>query len=82
MAKKHPNKHIAQAIQYALKKGWTIKEAGNSAHAFGILLCPSQSRSGCKISIFSTPRNPENHAKQIKKIVDKCTHQEDQNEDL
>jgi hypothetical protein len=26
------------------------------------------------MSVWSTPRNAENHAKQIKRIVDRCPH--------
>jgi hypothetical protein len=29
---------------------------------------------GCSISIWSTPRNPANHAKQIRRAVTRCEH--------
>lgn len=32
----------------------------------------------CVSSIWSTPRNPENHARQIKRIVDRCTRTDTQ----
>lgn len=72
--KKHPNKHIEKAIQQAEEKGWRVLETGKSSHAWGRLLCPETSRFGCQISIWSTPRNPENHAKQIISAVEKCEH--------
>lgn len=37
--KKHPNKHIREALAYAEANGWDIVEAGNSAHAFCRLRC-------------------------------------------
>lgn len=71
---KHPNKAIEAAIQYAEDNGWRYREAGGSSHAWGRLLCPEESREGCQMSIWSTPRNPENHAKQIRRRVDNCEH--------
>ena len=32
--KKHPNKHIREAIEYAVENGWDIVETGKSVHAF------------------------------------------------
>ncbi|MEM7595795.1 MAG: hypothetical protein AAF383_30555 [Cyanobacteria bacterium P01_A01_bin.83] len=80
MAKKHPNKEIRSALEYAKQKGWRVKQGGS--HAWGKIYCPyndSDCRCGefCKISIWSTPRNPINHAKQIRRVVDNCIyHQE------
>ena len=33
------------------------------------------------MSIWSTPRNPVNHANQIIRKVNQCTHEEDENDD-
>lgn len=38
--KKHQNKKIRIAIEYALKKGWVFSESGKSGHSFGQLKCP------------------------------------------
>ena len=43
---KHPNKDIERAIQYAESKNWRYASTGNSAHAWGRLLCPLASREG------------------------------------
>jgi len=72
---KHPNKEIEKAILYAEKNHWIYKESGNSAHAWGRLLCPLHQRDGHQMSIWSTPKSATNHAKQIKKLVDKCQHE-------
>ncbi|SFJ05461.1 hypothetical protein SAMN05421753_11524 [Planctomicrobium piriforme] len=66
--KRHPNKHIEAAIQYAEDRGWTfVKGLG---HCFGILRCPFACF--CSKSVWSTPRSPENHAKDITRTVEKC----------
>ena len=71
---KHPNKTIEEAIGFAEKKGWRCYKAGNSSHAWGRLLCPFQSREGCSMSIWSTPRDNDVHAMQIKRRVNQCPH--------
>ena len=80
--KRHSKKEIEEAIEYAEKYGWRVVKAGNSAHAWGRLLCQEKSRDGCQISIWSTPRNAENHARQIRRAVERCPHQGDNNEQL
>lgn len=77
MAKSHPKKVIKEALQYATNNGWTIESSGNSAHAWGFLKCPYNSKdcregANCLVSIWGTPKSPENHARQIIKVVDKC----------
>lgn len=77
LRKKHPNKELEAAVQYAEDHGWRYKEAGNSAHAWGRLLCPLESRDGCSMSVWSTPRNPFIHAMQIQRRVDFCSHRKE-----
>ena len=72
--KKHPNKEIEAAIKQAESLGWRYKKAGHSAHAWGRLLCPLESKEGCALSVWSTPRNPMTHARQIRKRVEQCPH--------
>ncbi|ACK73753.1 conserved hypothetical protein (plasmid) [Gloeothece citriformis PCC 7424] len=78
MVKKHPNKEIRAALIYAEEKGWRIEEGGS--HAWGKLYCPyndADCRCGefCITSIWSTPKNPSNHARQIYRVVDNCIYQ-------
>lgn len=70
----HTNKHIQSAIQHAQSKGWRLVKTGKSSHAWGRLLCPETNRNGCQISIWSTPRNPKSHAKQILRAIKNCEH--------
>jgi hypothetical protein len=76
MAKRprHPSKEIEAAVAYAEEQGWTwIKVTG---HAWGKLNCRHHDRDGCTLFVWSTPRRPENHAKQLKRDVDRCPHEE------
>ncbi|WP_336932417.1 hypothetical protein [Acinetobacter bereziniae] len=73
---KHPNKHIEAAIEYALENGWKYIETGNSAHAFCILRC-IQGHGDHSMSVYSTPKKPEDRAKDILKMVKKCTPPEE-----
>ena len=70
----HPNKHIREAIEYAEGKGWEFVKAGGHAHIFGTLYCPRRARDGHRTPVYSTPKNPENHAKWIIHRVDRCNH--------
>ena len=74
---RHPNKEIEEAIKYAEQNGWTYKDSGNSAHAWGKLLCALHTREGHQICIWSTPKSTFNHAQQIRKTVDRCQHDEE-----
>lgn len=72
---KHPNKEINAAIEYAKSKDWKVETC--NGHAWGQMFCPKNSpecRCGehCITSIWSTPRNPEDHARKLRRIVDKC----------
>jgi hypothetical protein len=77
---KHPDKEIESAILYAEKNGWIYKDSGQSAHAWGRLFCPLHTREGHQMSIWSTPRDAFNHARQIKRLVDKCQHETAEND--
>jgi hypothetical protein len=69
---RHSNKEIEAALQYAENRDWTIVESPRG-HCWGVLRCP-HGRGGCQKSIWSTPRNPQNHANAIRRFVDHCTH--------
>ena len=50
----HPNKHIREAIDYALEHGWRLRKAGPRAVIRVVLLCPHAARDGCRQQVFST----------------------------
>jgi hypothetical protein len=76
---RHPNKHIEKAVQYAEAMGWRVELS--QGHAWGRLFCPHATPEGCIISVWSTPRNPENHARHIRREVDQCPHDDEDEPD-
>jgi hypothetical protein len=72
----HPHPDIEDALKYAEENGWRVDVGGG--HCWGKIYCPyndKECRGGifCISSVWSTPRNPGNHAKQIRKVVNNCT---------
>lgn len=77
--RKHPSKEIENALRELEALGWMVEEAkGRSAHSWGFVLCPrnmqSDCRSGvfCRMSIWSTPTNPQNHARELLRKAEGC----------
>lgn len=75
LRRKHFNKEIESALRYAELHGWRIEVGGG--HAWGRMYCPMQDlecRCGefCLSSIWSTPKNTRNHARQILRIINNC----------
>ncbi|MBA4010763.1 MAG: hypothetical protein C0481_02750 [Phenylobacterium sp.] len=69
---RHSNKEVEEAIAYAEARGWrVIKGRG---HCWGRLFCPKHDRDGCRISIWSTPRVGQDHANDILRVLDRCSH--------
>jgi hypothetical protein len=70
MTTRHPSKAIQAAIGYAQTHGWIVaKSSGGHAHAWGAIRCTGDCP---QVSIYSTPRVPENHARAIRRAVDRC----------
>ncbi len=69
---RHPDRDIEAAVAYAEALGWEFVRAGS--HAWGILRCPRRGRDGHRKSVYSTPRNPFAHARQIRRAVEACGH--------
>lgn len=72
---KHPKKEIERALAYAESRGWRLEIGG--AHAWGKMYCPANDRDCrcgefCIASIWSTPKSVDNHARQIRRVVDNC----------
>jgi hypothetical protein len=72
----HPKKEVEEAIRHAEDNGWKVEVGGS--HAWGKLYCPyndAECRCGefCITSIWSTPKNPGNFARKLKRVVDNCT---------
>lgn len=80
---RHPKKEIEEALQYAESLGWRVETAsGGRAHVWGRMKCTPGGESGeCKVSIYSTPKSAEDHAKRLKRLVDRCPCPEPESED-
>jgi hypothetical protein len=81
LRRRHPNKEIADALRHAEAQGWRVEIGGS--HAWGRIYCPYEDetcRCGefCISSIWSTPANPTNHARAIRRVVDRCSRRQDQ----
>lgn len=81
---KHPNKEIETVLQHAEANGWRVKES--DGHPWGQTYCPNHmdpccnGGMWCRMSVWSTPKNPENDAKKIKRRIDNCVAIQEQRE--
>ena len=72
---RHPSKEIEEALEHAEDHGWRVEQGGS--HAWGKIKCPFNdgacgSGDWCMTSVWSTPRSPENHARKLRRLVDRC----------
>ena len=67
---RHPKKDVEQGLRYAESSSWSVQPT-SSGHRWGVVSC----NRGCSVTIWSTPKNPANHAKDIRRAVDKCPHE-------
>ena len=65
---RHPKKEVEDALADAEAAGWTVTPT-SSGHRWGVMRCAESSRSGCQVSIWSTPRNPGVHERQLRHVV-------------
>ncbi|MCY3860608.1 MAG: hypothetical protein OXG34_06285 [bacterium] len=70
---RHPNKEVEAVLVEAEKAGWTVVDT-SSGHRWGVMRCVEASRSGCQVSIWSTPKNPGNFARHLRREVGRCGH--------
>lgn len=70
---RHPKKEVEEALADAEAAGWTVMPTA-TGHRWGYMRCCEASRSGCEASVWSTPRNPGNHAKQLRRAIERCPH--------
>lgn len=76
----HPKKEVEAALRHAEENGWRVEVGGS--HAWGRIYCPSnvaECRCGefCITSVWSTPKNPGNHARALRRVVNNCTARRD-----
>ena len=67
---RHGKKDVEKALQVAEAAGFSVTMS--SGHRWGVIECGH----GCEHSVWSTPKNPGNHAKQLIRTVERCEHKE------
>ncbi len=77
--RKHQHKKIREVLEYAQEQGWSIQDG--SGRSWGKVLCPyndNNCRKGeyCLRNVYTTPKNPENKARELKRIIRNCIHSE------
>ncbi|EEA01078.1 conserved hypothetical protein [Burkholderia sp. H160] len=77
LRRRHTKKEIETALAYAEQHGWSVRDGG-TGHAWGKIYRPynnGECRCGefCISSVWSTPKNPGNHARHLRRIADNCT---------
>lgn len=66
---RHPKKEVNAALDYADGLQLTV-ERTVAGHKWGRIVCPC----GARVSVWSTPRSPENHGRQLRRWVDQHDH--------
>lgn len=70
---RHPHKAVEAAVRDAEQRGWRWRKGGG--HCWGRLLCAFADRDGCRVSVWSTPRDGDVHAAQIRRVIGACPHE-------
>lgn len=84
MRKRHTSKEIEAVLQQPEGLGWIVGEG--KGHTWGLLRCPANSkecRCGqfCQMSVWSTPKNPERHARKLQQKARACIALEKKDDD-
>jgi len=67
---RHPRNPVAQALDAAKQAGLDVIEI-HKGHRWGKVECD---RCGVSVAVFSTPKDDDNHAKQIVRFIAKHVH--------
>lgn len=71
---RHPKKDVENALRWAADHGWTVVPTA-SGHRWGEMVCAHTGPEPCRVSIWSTPKSPGNHANRLRQRVRNCPHQ-------
>jgi hypothetical protein len=69
-----PAKEILAAMRELEVAGWRVRIVGGQAHAYARAYCPGGSVGCPPLTIYGTPRVPENEAAKIMKALARCEH--------
>jgi hypothetical protein len=70
---RHPKKDVEEALQEAEKAGMIVED---SRGHWGVIWCPGDEHDRCPrpFWVWSSPKNVQNHAKQIRRYIARCPH--------
>jgi hypothetical protein len=70
---KHPEKEVNTALDHADSRGLQVERTA-AGHRWGRIVCSC----GAWVSVWSTPRSPHNHGRQLRRWVDQHVHEADE----
>lgn len=68
---RHPKKEVHEAVDELRKADWEVEL--RTGHAWAVAKCPYGC---CMVSIWSTPQVPGNHARQLRRSLERCPGEE------
>lgn len=69
-----PAKEILEAIRELEAAGWRVQIASGRAHAYARAYCPAGPEGCPPLTIYGTPRVPENEAAKMLRALARCEH--------
>ena len=69
-----PAKEILAAIRELEAAGWRVQIASGRAHAYARAYCPGGPEGCPPLTVYGTPRVPENEAAKILRALARCGH--------
>jgi hypothetical protein len=69
-----PPKEILAAIRELQVAGWRIQITSGRAHAYARAYCPGGPDCCPPLTVYGTPRVPENEAAKIRRALMRCEH--------
>ena len=73
---RHSKKELEAVVEYAEQQGWEVRTGRR--HAKFKLLCPHHDRDGCMIPVWGTPVDVDDHAKDVRRAIDRCPHKDEE----
>jgi hypothetical protein len=71
----HPKKQIRDALDGADAAGFDVEDTSGHGHGWGYVMCTLDKQ---RMSVWSTPKNADNHAKQIRHFISRHSHPEEE----
>lgn len=73
----HSKKEVRRALAEAAEAGFEVKATNTRGHSWGYVDCPD-AECTMRLYVWSTPKNPNNHAMQIRRFVERHRHDQEE----